>query len=53
MARTQPEGTLRIGRRVFQHLLDQSPTPEWARIALEAAGPVAAKTSPKSRRQCV
>jgi hypothetical protein len=22
------EGTVRIGRRVFQHLLDQSPTPE-------------------------
>src|SRR5258708_35148217 len=24
----QYEGTVRIGRRVFQHLLDQSPTPE-------------------------
>jgi hypothetical protein len=22
------EGTVRVGRRVFQHLLDQSPTPE-------------------------
>jgi hypothetical protein len=26
-------GTVRIGRRVFQHLLDQSPTPE---VCLEA-----------------
>jgi hypothetical protein len=23
-------GTVRIGRRVFQHLLDQSPTPRYA-----------------------